>query len=116
MAIQNLESQFARIGARVKLEEELRPVRGGSFSLDVQRDRRGEFFAIRLRPGQDLRVDVVDERPADRHLLLLVEERGVKQKFLCGHDERHWFVAAIPEAARGVTGVVASPKSRMQPA
>jgi len=21
-----------------------------------------------------------------------------KQKFLCGHDERHWFVAAIPES------------------
>ena len=26
----------------------------------------------------------------------------MKSKFLCGHDERHWFVAAIPEAARGV--------------
>ena len=25
-----------------------------------------------------------------------------KSKFLCGHDERHWFVAAVPEGARGV--------------
>jgi hypothetical protein len=31
-----------------------------------------------------------------------------KSKFLCGFDERHWFVAAIPEAARGVTGVDAA--------
>jgi hypothetical protein len=22
-----------------------------------------------------------------------------KHKFLCGHDERHWFVAAVPERA-----------------
>jgi hypothetical protein len=37
-----------------------------------------------------------------------------RAKFLCGHDERHWFVAAIPEAARGVTGVVAA-KVALQP-
>ena len=40
---------------------------------------------------------------------------GEKQKFLCGHDERHWFVAAVPEDARGVTGVVAA-KAALQPA
>ena len=39
-----------------------------------------------------------------RHLLLLVRGEE-KSKFLCGHDERHWFVAAVPEDARGVTGV-----------
>jgi hypothetical protein len=30
---------------------------------------------------------------------------GEKNTFLCGHDEKHWFVAAVPEAARGVNGV-----------
>jgi hypothetical protein len=39
---------------------------------------------------------------------------GVKSKFLCGHDERHWFVAAVPEAARGVSGVAAA-KAALQP-
>jgi len=39
---------------------------------------------------------------------------GEKSKFLCGHDERHWFVAAIPETARGVTGVAAA-KAALQP-
>ena len=32
-------------------------------------------------------------------MLLLVREREQKSKFLCGHDERHWFVAGIPETA-----------------
>ena len=37
-----------------------------------------------------------------------------KSKFLCGHDERHWFVAAIPEAARGVRDVETA-KAALQP-
>ncbi len=39
---------------------------------------------------------------------------GEKSKVLCGHDERHWFVAAVPEDARGVTGVVTA-KDALQP-
>src|SRR5207244_4407074 len=31
-----------------------------------------------------------------------------KSKFVCGHDERHWFVAAVPESARGVGTVRAA--------
>jgi hypothetical protein len=39
-----------------------------------------------------------------RHLLLLVDTPATKDAdqmsaYLCGHDERHWFVAAIPEKA-----------------
>jgi hypothetical protein len=57
---------------------------------------------------------VVDVQPRDRHLLLLARVNGEKSKFLCGHDERHWFVAAVPEAARGVSGV-ATAKAALQP-
>jgi hypothetical protein len=39
---------------------------------------------------------------------------GEKSKFLCGHDERHWVVAAVPEAARCVSGVAAA-KAALQP-
>jgi len=53
----------------------------------------------------EAQVEVVDVRPRERHLLLLVRDGDEKSKFLCGHDERHWFVAAVPESARGVTGV-----------
>ena len=31
--------------------------------------------------------------------VLMSREVNGKHKFLCGHDERHWFVAAVPEAA-----------------
>ena len=64
--------------------------------VDVQEDRKGEFFEISLRPAADVRVEVVDVQPARRHLLLLAEE-GRKLKFVCGHDERQWFVAAVPD-------------------
>lgn len=105
MNTQDLKTKFTRIGARAKVEAELpRSRNGNSISLDVQRDNEGEFFLIRTRPDPDLRVEVVDTRPAERHLLLLVEEAGLKQKFLCGHDEREWFVAAVPDRA-GVADV-----------
>jgi hypothetical protein len=57
---------------------------------------------------------VVDVAPRDRHLLLLVRQGAEKSKFVCGHDERHWFVAAVPEVG-GVSGV-ATAKAALQPA
>jgi hypothetical protein len=49
---------------------------------------------------QKIAVQVIDVQPKERHLLLMFRrERGDVSKFLCGHDERHWFVAAIPESA-----------------
>lgn len=97
----SLERAFERVGARVKIHEVKRaaaPIR-----VDVRRDRRGEYFDVTTRSDVGLRV--IDVAPSVRHLLLLAQERAEKFKFLCGHDERAWFVAAIPEAARGVTGV-----------
>lgn len=44
----------------------------------------------------------------------MVREAGEKQKFLCGHDERHWFVAAIPESAP--VGTVRQAKEALKPA
>ncbi len=97
-----LERRFAEIGARVTVEGPPR----GSPRIDVRSDRRGEYFDIRFRGGgNDADLSVVDSRPRDRHLLMLVRSGREKSKFLCGFDERHYFVAAIPESARGVTGV-----------
>jgi hypothetical protein len=45
---------------------------------------------------------------------MLVRAGDEKSKFLCGFDERHYFVAAIPEDARGVSGVAAA-KAALQP-
>jgi len=64
--------------------------------------------------GEEAEAQVLHIAPADRHLLLLIRSEGEKSKFLCGHDERHWFVAAIPEKARGVTNVETA-KAALQP-
>ncbi|HEX6983870.1 MAG TPA: hypothetical protein VF170_00775 [Planctomycetaceae bacterium] len=110
MDTHTLEAKFARIGARLKVADGLVPRRaGGPVTLDVRSDRDGEFFEIARRSGAEL--DVLDVRAGDRHLLLLVRDGGEKHKFLCGHDERHWFVAAVPEAAGGVGSVTAAKES-----
>jgi hypothetical protein len=71
--------------------------------LDIRRDNEGEYFEIRTAPGRHQEIVVLNVQPREKHLLLLSRQFGeqgqvlAKQKFLCGHDERHWFVAAIPE-------------------
>jgi hypothetical protein len=116
-----LEARFAKMGARVRLTvvPALRSVRdwngrriwrgaaaNAPFRVDVRRDERGdEYFDLQRR--SDVEVHVLDVRPNDRHLLLMARQftqtgnkrREDKSKFLCGHDERAWFVAAVPESA-----------------
>ena len=111
-----LDIKFARIGARLKVADRpsWRSRTSGVISLDVQADRRGEFFEIVRPAGSEAEVAVLDVQPADRHLLLLVREGKDKSKFLCGHDERHWFVAGVPEAAP--VGTVGQAKEALKPA
>ena len=116
MDTSNLLIKFARIGARLKVAE--RPSRrlrtaSGVVSLDVLEDREGEFFEVARRSETDPDVAVLDVQPAERHLLLLVRDGDEKQKFLCGHDERHWFVAAVPESAP--VGTVRQAKEALKP-
>ena len=89
-----LSEKFGRMGARVKVGavgfSRRRP------GLDIGSDERGEFFDIRLNPAEQVEYEVVDLRPDLRHLLLLARREGAKEKYLCGHDERHWFVCAVP--------------------
>src|SRR6266511_455169 len=106
MSSETLERRFAAVGARVKVAQA--PWRGDP-RIDIRADGRGEYFDVRFGSGKaTVELEVVDVQPRDRHLLLLARVGGEKSKFLCGHDERHWFVAAVPEAARGVTGVAAA--------
>ncbi len=90
-----IKDKFARMGARLKLGEFDPRLRG---TIDIGRDRHGEFFEINA--DRDQEVQVIDIRPKDRHLLLMIKDEDQhKHKFVCGHDERHWFVAAVPESA-----------------
>jgi hypothetical protein len=108
MSSELLVRRFAAIGASLQVAPG--PWRGAP-RLDVRDERFLLDFAGR---GEASDAEVVQVAPADRHLLLLVRTAGAKSRFLCGHDERHWFVAAIPEDARGVTGVRTA-KAALQP-
>jgi hypothetical protein len=123
MDVRILERRFHEMGARVKVRE-VRPRWDNRLReslsvprLDVRTDNKGEYFDIAFHgPGEPAEVSVVDVKAADRHLLLLVKSGPqAKSKFLCGHDERHWFVAAVPEKARGVSSVKTA-KEALQPA
>jgi hypothetical protein len=109
-----LDNKFARIGARLKVADRPRRFSNASvISLDVQTDSKGEFFEIAPVPGVDAAVEVLDVQPADHHLLLLAREGKEKSKYLCGHDERHWFVAGIPDNAP--VGTVKQAKEALKP-
>jgi len=106
MNADKLQARFARMGARLNLgelagaERQRRPL-----TLDVRADADGEYFDIRMRAGGGVELEVVDVRRRERHLLLRAREWGSAHHFLCGHDEQHWFVAAIPESAGAIANV-----------
>lgn len=96
-----LKEKFEKMGARAKVHLD----DGRELAIDIRRDRKGEYFELRVNPRPGFRLDAIDVRPRDRHLLLMARDQGgPARRFLCGHDERDWFVAAIPEG-RGASNV-----------
>jgi hypothetical protein len=104
------------MGARLKVREIASRWRQGDrtwiapqdYALDLQRDGNGEFFELRVPThlSQALDVTVMQSEPQKRHLLLMVRKNGDKpqlDRFLCGHDEREWFIAAVPGGASSVS-------------
>jgi hypothetical protein len=90
------------------------------FRLDVQSDRHGRFFELLIRRKANTEFHVLDVKPKDRHLLLMVEEQAKgsapqsasgRQHYLCGHDERDWFIAVIP----GKVSTVEAAKETLKP-
>ncbi len=99
MSTHTLCKQFESMGARLKVlpidradwRWRYRRLPAG-YTLDIQTDRRGEYFVIYHYEGQAPDIGVLQARPGERHLLLYADDGN---RFLCGHDERHWFVAGI---------------------
>ena len=105
MNAKQIECKFATMGARFKVSVVPAQHMSNDYAVDIQKDRRGEFFELRvpefLRDSLDANVLQADKR--DRHLLLFVRPpEGKPARFLCGHDEREWFVAAVPGGASSV--------------
>lgn len=110
MSTEMLERRFATIGARVRVSGDGR----GEPRIDIRSDRLGEFFEAVRRPrrrGRSRGNRCCARREASAAARASPRGEG---KFLCGHDERHRFVAAVPESAHGVTGVRAA-KAALQP-
>ena len=133
MDIDLIQRKFARMGARVLVAPLVRSRRSppaSDVAVDIRRDDKGEYFDIRFDPRWVEDVDALDVQPAQRHLLLMAKVldhtpevvprwnwrreatpvtpakatgKVEKAKFLCGHDERSWFVAAVPENAAAST-------------
>ncbi|MBE0542418.1 MAG: hypothetical protein IH623_13710 [Verrucomicrobia bacterium] len=115
MNANHIESKFAAMGARLKVREIASRWRQGDrswiepkdFAMDLRRDSNGQFFELRVPThlSESLDVAVIQAEPKQRHLLLAVRQVGTDAKldrFLCGHDEREWFVAAVPGGASSV--------------
>ena len=124
-----IDTRFEDIGARVKVRPQAawRPPTWRLASaasrvqpapmprIDIRSDKKGEYFDLAVPEGVEL--EVIDTAPDVRHLLLLAridEPRPHLARYLCGHDERNWFVAAIPESFPAST--VAEAKVALQPA
>lgn len=108
-----IANQFARMGARFQVVRQENSRKGADYALDIRKDSEGQYFELRVPTSVEasLDVSVLQTTPADRHLVLLVKKPQVKDRFLCGHDEREWFVAAIP----GIATTVKQAKEALKP-
>jgi len=107
----DLERGFAAIGARVDVtplsardrrigRQWMTPRMASSPMLvDVKRDRGDERFTVAHH--SDSQVRVIHVNSSLQHLVLTMKPKDhpARRTFLCGRDESHWFVAAIPERA-----------------
>ena len=91
----SIESKFLKMGARASITQMTRQSYRQHLSplaIDVP---NGRWFDIVRARSVDLAV--LDVQPRHRHLLLHAENAMGNDSFLCGHDEMHWFVAALPQ-------------------
>ena len=113
MGNQLLEKHFGQIGARMKFFSIPEPTWRHRPGINIRADGKGEFFDIKVAAEDDVEYEVIDLRKEMRHLLLLGRREEGKEKYLCGHDERHWFVCAVP--GQSVTNVMTAMEA-LQPA
>lgn len=114
MTPKRVQHEFLRAGAKAKLERRSRnslqrPTQ--PMTIDVASDQFGEYFEIVY--AADVQLKVLDVRPDQRHLLLSASNFSGEDRFLCGHDEFHWFVA--PLRAEPAAKSVADAKESLKP-
>ena len=110
----SLTRSFARRGARFRLTV-FPAFRGSSWVIDLIRVEKRQVFELRVAEPAvgDLQAVVAHLDRDDRHLLLLVRQgdEASVHRYLCGHDEREWFIATVPKHA----ATVAEAKEALKP-
>jgi hypothetical protein len=105
MSITAVANKFKKMGARVKIWDVSDIKTALPFVIDIKKDKQGEFFDIKVK--REVELIVQDVQPKDRHLLLVTRNTAIRNRsnkpqvgrYLCGHDERNWFVSAISTGA-----------------
>jgi hypothetical protein len=114
MDTQLIKKKFQQIGSDVEFSD-VGAFRGNiPIEVNVKTNKGKEIFDIATN-SDDMDVSVLDIDQKDRHLLMLIKRPVVnrigktmfwdKFKILCGHDERHYFSAGIPESS-GVSTIM----------
>ena len=87
-----IQYAFEAIGADVLIQ-----VAGNAFEIDVRQDEDREIYQLNYPLAGTIRTKALDIKPKLRHLVLDVSawRRPINVRYLCGHDERHWFVASL---------------------
>src|SRR5579864_2147415 len=106
MDTERIDNDFRKIGTRLRIRDRVnmtgRRMRARPFNIDILTNKRGrEYFHLERR--RPVEIEILDVQPDRRHLLLMVKSGDLTRKFLCGHDERHYFAAGVDEHARSVT-------------
>lgn len=110
MVFEQVLEKFKVIGAHAAIEVRVPKVVGRrrndpplDYTIDVREDRK-EQFEVFVSPtvAEEIEITVPSVDKAGRHLLLSIRKGGDLAQYLCGHDERHWFVAALPKNVASV--------------
>lgn len=96
----SIRKAFEAIGADVVTR-----LAGDAFEIDVQRSGDREVYQLTYPLGDSIQADVLDVRPRLRHLVLDVSgwRLPISGRYLCGHDEQHWFVASLSFGRQSTT-------------
>jgi hypothetical protein len=95
-----MRQAFELIGAEVQVETQ-----GRVFEIDVLQDGQREVFRLKYPQRDVITAEAIDVQPKRRHLVLDVSgwRLPISGRYLCGHDEFHWFVASLPFDQRTAT-------------
>jgi len=91
---------FEAIGADLIVE-----TAGDFFEIDVRQAAGREAFLLQYPWSDTIAAEALDVKPKHRHLVLDVTgwRLPISGRYLCGHDEQHWFVASLPISRRTMT-------------